>query len=226
MNNGNTFSYDSLLCEWGIDTDYLPLLQKYAKELFLFNSSYNMVNVQTEQEIIQKHIFDSLAAVPVLRELFQSESVQSVADVGSGGGLPGIPLAVVFPDISFTLIERMSRRCAFLENCVLMLGLKNITVLNCEAEKAPSEAFDAAVFRAFRPLDKDMTQTLFRLIKPEGFLAAYKAKKSKIEQEMKGIEHSIGGWKCEKLRTDFLNDTEEHERNLVVITKTNHVKGL
>ena len=220
MNNEKTFSSDSLLGELGINTDCLPVLQKYAKELFLFNSSYNMVNAQTEQEIIQKHIFDSLAAVPVLRELFQSASVQSVADVGSGGGLPGIPLAVAFPDTRFTLIERMSRRCAFLENCVLVLGLKNVTVLNCEAEKAPAEAFDAAVFRAFRPLDKQMTQTLFRLIKPDGFLAAYKAKESKIEQEMKGIEQSIGSWKCEKLRTDFLDDTEEHERNLVVIRKT------
>ncbi len=219
MNNGNTFSYDSLLGELGINVDYLPVLQKYAKELFLFNSSYNMVNAQTEQEIIQKHIFDSLTAVPVLKELFQSKAGLSVADVGSGGGLPGIPLAIVFPDTKFTLIERMSRRCAFLENCVLILGLNNVTVLNSEAEKAPAEAFDAAVFRAFRPLDKHMTQTLFRLIKPEGFLAAYKAKKSKIEQEMKGIEQSIGGWKIEKLRTDFLDDTEEHERNLVVITK-------
>lgn len=221
MNNGSDFACDKLICELGADAGCLPLLQRYAKELFLFNSAYNMVNAESEQQIMQKHIFDSLSAVPVLQQLFRSVSVTKVADVGSGGGLPGIPLAVVFPEINFTLIERMSKRCAFLENCILVLGLKNATVLNCEAEKAPQEAFDAAVFRAFRPLDKPMTKTLLRLIKPDGFLAAYKAKKSKIEQEMQGIEQSIGTWKCEKLRSDFLDDSEEHERNLVVITKAN-----
>ncbi len=219
MNKGSDFDCVRLLCELGVDTGCLPVLQKYAKELFMFNSAYNMVNAESEQEIIQKHIFDSLAAVPVLQQLFQSASLTKVADVGSGGGLPGIPLAVVFPEISFTLIERMSKRCAFLENCVLVLGLKNVTVLNCEAEKAPQEAFDAAVFRAFRPLDKLMVQTLLCLIKANGFLAAYKAKKSKIEAEMKGIEQSISSWKCEKLRSDFLNDSEEHERHLVIIRK-------
>ncbi len=219
MNNGSDFDCARLLCELGVDEGCLPLLQRYTKELFLFNSAYNMVNAESEQEIMLKHVFDSLSAVPVLQRLFLSASVTKVADVGSGGGLPGIPLAVAFPDISFTLIERMSKRCAFLENCILVLGLKNATVLNCEAEKAPQEAFDAAVFRAFRPLDKPMVQTLLRLIKPEGFLAAYKAKKSKIEAEMKGIEQSISSWECEKLRSDFLDDSEEHERHLVVIKK-------
>ncbi len=219
MNNGSDFDCATLLCELGVDEGCLPLLQRYTKELFLFNSAYNMVNAESEQEIMLKHVFDSLSAVPVLQRLFLSASVTKVADVGSGGGLPGIPLAVAFPDISFTLIERMSKRCAFLENCILVLGLKNATVLNCEAEKAPQEAFDAAVFRAFRPLDKPMAQTLLRLIKPEGFLAAYKAKKSKIEAEMKGIEQSISSWECEKLRSDFLDDSEEHERHLVVIKK-------
>ena len=219
MNNGSDFDCARLLCELGVDEGCLPLLQRYTKELFLFNSAYNMVNAESEQEIMLKHVFDSLSAVPVLQRLFLSASVTKVADVGSGGGLPGIPLAVAFPDISFTLIERMSKRCAFLENCVLVLGLKNVTVLNCEAEKAPQEAFDAAVFRAFRPLDKPMVQTLLCLIKANGFLAAYKAKKSKIEAEMKGIEQSISSWECEKLRSDFLNDSEEHERHLVIIRK-------
>ena len=73
----------------------------------------------------------------------------------------------------------MSRRCAFLENVLSILQLENAQVLNTEAEKYIGEGFDFAVFRAFRPLDIKMTETILSLLKPEGLALAYKGKKTK-----------------------------------------------
>ena len=102
----------------------------------------------------------------------------------------GFPLAAVFsllPEFSglrFELVERMEKRCSFLENCAAILGLKNVSVVNSEAERLPEAAYDLITFRAFRPLDKKMTKTLLRIVKPQGFLCAYKAKEISIKEEM------------------------------------------
>lgn len=203
----------------GINKEYAALFEKYAQELNLFNSAYDLVGADSVEDILKKHVLDSLAAVPVLKKLLSRvNGSPRLADVGSGGGLPGIPLAIAFPEVSVTLIERMSKRCTFLENCVLTLGLKNVTVLNTEAEKAPQKAFDIVVFRAFRPLDEKMTKTLLKLPAENGIIAAYKARKDKIEAEMSAISKLVPSWKAEPLNVPFLGEgKEEHERNLVVI---------
>lgn len=193
-------------------------MDKYIKEIILFNSAYNLTNTSDYDELVVRHLLDSLAAYKELFTLSENFSGQTVvfADIGSGGGLPGIPLATVFPQFQFKLVERMSKRCAFLENCAAILGLKNVEVINAEAEKVPPESFDIAVFRAFRPLDKKMTETLLRLVKKGGYLAAYKAKMENIKEEMSGIKDLVPDYEVKKLVVPGLEDSE---RNLVVIRK-------
>lgn len=193
-------------------------MDKYIKEIILFNSAYNLTNTSDYDELVVRHLLDSLAAYKELFTLTKSFSEQALvfADIGSGGGLPGIPLATVFPQFHFKLVERMSKRCAFLENCAAILGLKNVEVINSEAEKVPSESFDIAVFRAFRPLDKKMTETLLKLVKKGGYLAAYKAKMDNIKEEMSGIKSLVPEYEVKKLIVPGLEDSE---RNLVVIRK-------
>jgi len=199
-----------------------PLLEKYVHELELFNSAYDLVGADSYDDIIVRHILDSLSPVKSLRILADtllqkaSSASLSFADIGSGGGLPGIPLAICFPGHSFTLLERMSKRCAFLENCSAVLGLKNVKVDNTEAERAAPGQFDIAVFRAFRPLDKKMSKTIIRLIKSGGYLAAYKGKLEKIKEEMDAVKDIFPEWRSEPLYVPFLEDTQ---RNLVVIPK-------
>ena len=161
-------------------------MEKYINELILFNSAYNLVNTSDYQEIVIRHILDSLAAVPVIKTLAQELNTPtiSIGDIGSGGGLPGIPLAAALPEYKFSLVERMDKRCAFLENEKAILGLTNLTVIKSEAEKIPPETFDITTFRAFRPLDKKITNALISLTKTGGYLAAYKAKLSSIKTEM------------------------------------------
>ena len=195
-------------------------MEAYIKEIILFNSAYNLTNTSNRDELVVRHIFDSLAAWPKIAELAGGPVV--LADIGSGGGLPGIPLAAAFSllpefnDVRFELVERMEKRCAFLENCAAILGLKNVTVVNSEAEHLPQEAYNLITFRAFRPLDKKMAKTLLRIVKPQGYLCAYKAKLENIKEEMSAITSLVPDYEVQPLHVPGLEDSE---RNLVLIKK-------
>ena len=198
-------------------------MNRYIKEIVLFNSAYNLTNTSDYDELVFRHILDSLAAYKELEEIAKNSMNAGVAenelvfaDIGSGGGLPGIPLASVFPQYKFKLVERMSKRCAFLENCAAILGLINVEVINSEAERVAPESFDIAVFRAFRPLDSKMTSTLLRIIKKGGYLAAYKAKMENITEEMTAIKELVPEYEVKPLKVPGLEDSE---RNLVIIKK-------
>lgn len=202
-------------------------LDKYIKEIILFNSAYNLTNTSDYDEIVVNHILDSLAPYKIFLQIYNdfkqknNDEKFKIADIGSGGGLPGIPLAIVFSQFDFTLVERMDKRCAFLENCAAICGLKNVTVLKKEAEKVPAESFDVATFRAFRPLDKKMTKTLLSLIKKDGILLAYKAKTENIYAEMNSLKDLKLNFSVEKLYVPFLTEktdkNDERERNIVLI---------
>lgn len=202
---------------------HYPLLEEklrlYMKELLLFNAAYDLVGADKEEDIIIHHLLDSLAGVHHIEKLLadlQDTPVAEIADIGSGGGLPGIPLALALPQVHFTLVERMSKRCAFLENSVAILNLKNVTVTNSQVEQIPKNSFHIATFRAFRPLDKKMIRTLLKVIKPAGFLAAYKGKTEAIKAEMETIADTVPYYTAHPLTVPFL---EERQRHLVLIQK-------
>ena len=209
-------------------------MEAYIKEIILFNSAYNLTNTSDRDELVVRHILDSLAAFPKIKELCEklndscTEDSKAfvIADIGSGGGLPGIPLAAaffvcgqensVFNNFRFELVERMEKRCSFLENCAAILGLKNVTVVNSEAERVDENAYDLITFRAFRPLDKKMTKTLLRIVRNEGYLCAYKAKQENIKEEMSAIAALVPEYDIHQLTVPGLEDSE---RNLVIIRK-------
>lgn len=198
--------------------EIIRLTNAYIRELELFNAVFDLVGANNRQDLVVRHILDSLSPWKViadtLAELQDSGKPVSMADAGSGAGFPGLPLAIIFNTIDITLIERMSKRCAFLENCIAMLGLSGVKVLNCEIEKAPRAAFGLVVFRAFRPLDAAMTRTLLSVLAEGGRLAAWKAKRDKIEAEMAGIRDLVSGYEIIPAPVPFLG---HEERNLVVI---------
>ena len=131
-------------------------------------------------------------------------------------------MAAALPEYKFSLVERMDKRCAFLENEKAILGLTNLTVIKSEAEKIPPETFDITTFRAFRPLDKKITNALISLTKTGGYLAAYKAKLSSIKTEMESIKDIIPEYEIKKISVPFLTESteeKERERNIVVVKK-------
>ncbi len=215
------FSQDEIKA--GIET-----LIMYAKELQNGNDEYGLTAIVDFEEILVRHILDSLVAVPHLKTL-QTKILESqscleeagkdsfvIADIGSGGGIPGIPLAIMLPDTQFVLAERMTKRCSFLNYCKEKLNLVNVIVETVEAERIEQKRFDIVVFRAFRPLEKKMTRVLLRILKDDGYFVAYKAKKEKIIEEMTAIIQWVPAYDCIELHVPFLN---EHERNLVVVKK-------
>jgi 16S rRNA (guanine527-N7)-methyltransferase len=214
------------------------LLGRYMDEIEALNPFYGLVKVSGREELTIRHILDSLAPlghIVRLRGLAgppvglvpdgcppgrqpggqagAGKPEFRLADAGSGAGLPGIPLAICLPGVKVSLIERMTRRADFLRNAAAVLGLSNVTVEETEMEKAPAGRFDVVVFRAFRPLEKDILKGLFRLLVPGGHLAAYKGKREKTEQEL--AELPPESREIHPLFVPFLNE----ERHLVIIHK-------
>jgi len=195
----------------------LPLLNLYIKEIELFNPAYGLVMVKDRRELVVRHILDSLAPLNVIRHTLGPAFEQKtplIADIGSGAGLPGIPLAVCMYDAEFTLIERMGRRAGFLRDALAVLGLPNARVEEAEMEKLSLPAanrFNLAVFRAFRPLEPAILKNLFKLLAPGGALAAYKGRRQTIEEETASMP--TAAWEILPVEVPFL----EEERHLVLI---------
>ncbi|MDR3248279.1 MAG: 16S rRNA (guanine(527)-N(7))-methyltransferase RsmG [Treponema sp.] len=187
------------------------LLERYIGEIELFNPAYGLVGAKDRAELITKHILDSLAPLGIIAGLLERYAAPQIADVGSGAGLPGIPLAIALPRFHFTLIERMGRRAGFLRNTIAVLGLNQVTVEETEMEKAGPGRFDLATFRAFRPLEPPILRNLFRLLSPGGTLAAYKGRREAIEKEMAGVD--AGPWESIPCPVPGLAE----ERHLLVI---------
>lgn len=197
-------------------------LEGYISEVLEFNKSYNLMKADGPDELAVNHILDSLVAVPHLEKLFsqicekESKTQVNIGDIGSGGGCPGIPLAIAFPQHNFTLVERMEKRCGFLALTINKLGLKNVQIECRAADTVKPESFDLEVFRAFHPFDKKIINLLFRMLKKGGYLAAYKAREEKIVEEMDSINFIVKDYTKIKLEVPFL---EDHQRHLVVIQK-------
>lgn len=201
-------------------------LETFSNEIILFNKAYNLVNTSDKNEIFVRHIFDSLAGAKTIKAYAEKICEKNglpasnivIGDIGSGAGFPGIPLATCFQQFQFVLVERMDKRCAFLENCVSLLDLKNVRVKKSELEKCSDAIFHITTFRAFRELDEHFARELLRVTKNAGILCAYKAKAKKITDEMKTLQNIFPFYKIEKLTVPFLDDAE---RNLVMIENSN-----
>jgi len=119
---------------------FLALLNKW-------NGAYNLTAVRDPEQMVSRQLLDSLSILPFV-------TTDHLLDVGAGGGLPGIPLAVVRPDPRFTLLDSNSKKTRFLTQCVLELGLTNVEVIHGRAEQCrPEQPFQQISSRAFTALD-------------------------------------------------------------------------
>lgn len=122
--------------------DYVRLLAKW-------NRVYNLTAVREPLDMVHRHLLDSLAVLPHMQAL----AAKRVLDVGTGGGLPGIPLALMLPQVDFVLLDSNSKKTRFVKQAVAELGLKNVEVAHVRAEGYhPDEAFDVVISRAFSSL--------------------------------------------------------------------------
>lgn len=202
------------------------ILEGYIAEIELFNPAYGLVSYKTRDELIVRHILDSLSPLGIIiGELAKNADGGSrhIADAGSGAGLPGIPLAAALQFFSqnsgcatrCTLIEKTERRSDFLRNTSAVLSLKNIAVEQREIKNTPRSSFDIITFRAFQPLTQKLLKELRPLLRDDGVLAAYKGRLEKINEETRQIEPNTAAWSILPCPVPFL----EEERHLVLIKK-------
>lgn len=197
------------------------VLEAYLAELGRWNARFGFVKAD-EEELVVKHVLDSLSAWPAVQELASpapgalpdSTSMRGgVLDVGTGAGFPGIPLAVALPGLSFTLLERSSRKVAFLKTCTIILGLRHARVTQADLAAADGR-FDVVTFRAFAPIERFLAEAGPGL--SFGALVAYKGRLSRGREEAQAVAALPGGrWTAEvrEVTVPFL----EEERCLVVV---------
>ena len=131
-------------------------LVRYCDEISLWNRKMNLVG-GTERDLVIRHVLDSLSTVPVLEGILTDLGADcTIADVGSGAGLPGVPLAIAFENTAVTLIERSARRASFLTTVRLILELKNVSVVELDVAGNTSRdgRYDIVVCRAFLPYER------------------------------------------------------------------------
>jgi 16S rRNA (guanine527-N7)-methyltransferase len=205
-------------------------LRRYGEEIELWNPAYGLVGAAGD-EFVVKHLLDSLAPLGLLRDLLgrvaagrapsPEEAARTallappslrLADLGTGAGLPGIPLALALPGVRVFLVDRMGKRTRFLENEKAVLGLGNVEVVEREVERV-DESFDLLTFRAFRPFERKLFKAVFALCEPDGFVAAYKGRRDKAQAELAAIEGLYASAEILPVEVPFLED----ERCLVVL---------
>ncbi|MGB1327430.1 MAG: 16S rRNA (guanine(527)-N(7))-methyltransferase RsmG [Porticoccaceae bacterium] len=161
---------------------YLEMLQRW-------NKAYNLTAIREPIQMIRLHLLDSLAIHPFI------QGVKDIIDVGTGPGLPGIPLAILNPDINFTLLDSNGKKTRFLFQAINDLSLSNAREINQRVEKyQPENTFDIILSRAFSSIS-DMLYQCDHLVSNNGCFLAMKGKKpdselSQITKDYKVVELS------------------------------------
>ena len=157
-------------------------LELFLQEMGRWNQVHNLTAIEGEKNSVRLHLIDSITVLPLMRQ-FLDLKTPKIADLGSGGGLPAIPIAILQPEWHVTLIEAIRKKTAFLQHIRGKLGLKNIQVLSERVEavaKSQPGQFDAVISRAFTNLAHFLELSL-PLLKPDGLVFAMKAKRADEE---------------------------------------------
>lgn len=166
--------------------DLTDSLFHYLELLHKWNKAYNLTAIRSPLEMISKHVMDSLAILPWIHG-------QRIIDVGTGPGLPGIPLALANPDYHVTLLDSNGKKTRFLTEVKRTLGLDNIEIVESRVENyRPSAGFDTVVSRAFSSLSQMITWTS-HLVAQQGIWLAMKG--IYPEEELKSLSRP---WQVEE----------------------------
>lgn len=190
----------------------------YARELIEWNQRFNLTSITQPDQVRSKHFLDSLSCWLAMKD----QPPESLIDVGTGAGFPGLPLKVLQPEMHLTLVEATAKKSSFLEHLVQVLRLEDVTLLVKRAEEVGHlpehrEGYDCAVARAVAPMPV-LAEYLLPLVKVGGYTVAQKGKGA--AQELRQAETAIAalGGKTKDLRRVSIPGLEE-ERWLVVLQK-------
>lgn len=187
------------------DTETQAALRRYVDLLGRWNRTYNLTAVRDPVEMVTRHLLDSLAIAPFVHG-------PRVIDVGTGAGLPGIPLALAHPALAFVLLDANAKKTRFLVEVQGQLKLRHVEVVQARVEAyRPEQPFDTVLSRAFASI-ADMLKTAGHLCRPGGQLLAMKGTYPAEELAEMPAEYRLV--RTEALRVPGL----DAERHLVIIT--------
>ena len=171
---------------------YLALLQKW-------NKTYNLTALRDEAKMVSHHLLDSLTLLPYIR------NAQTLADIGSGGGMPGIPAAICRPDLQMTLVDANTKKTAFLQQAAIELGLDNVSVFAGRVENLHQTA-DIITSRAFAEL-ADFVSLTRHLLHENSIWAAMKG--AYPQDELFRLPENVEAYQTDRLSVPML-DAERH----------------
>ena len=210
------------LSDWGMDVgvDAEKQLLAYAHLLSRYEKA-NVIGTKDFEEILQRHILDSLSCL-LFEPLYEAKAV---ADIGSGGGLPGIPLAVMLPDSNVTLLEATGKKAVFLRYVSDELGLANVRVVNARLEEVARRevhrgVYDVCTVRAVARLSVVAEYSL-PLLRMGGMVVAMKGRMDSEERdEGKRAIGELGGRVWEEIQVQYSSEEYQGERRLLLMEKT------
>ncbi len=223
MRNSFKVQMEKQLGEIGVTLEEKKIEQfyRYYEMLIEKNQSVNLTAITGEEEVITKHFVDSLSLVKILPELNKGAALQ-IIDVGTGGGFPGIPLKIAFPECRLTLLDSLNKRVKFLEEVFAALSLTGIKAVHgraedCGHDPARREQYDLAVSRAVANLST-LSEYCLPLVKTGGAFISYKS--GEVEEETEAARYGIGilGGKVKDIYPFCLPGTEM-KRSFVRIQK-------
>lgn len=178
---------------------FVDLLKKW-------NSTYNLTALRDDQAVISHHILDSLTLLPYVQQ------ARGMIDVGSGGGMPGIPIAIARPDLPVALLDANSKKTSFLKQATIELGLNNVQIITARVEAMIGEQFDVITSRAFAELG-DFVNITKQLMARNGRWVAMKGVYP--YEEIDHLPDTVEVIQVDKLTVPHL----EAERHMVVLRK-------
>ncbi len=193
----------------------LNQLALFYQLLLSWNEKMNLTRITNQEEVYLKHFYDSLTLYKEIR----LETVDTLCDVGSGAGFPGIVLKIAFPNLDITLIDSLQKRVNYLNEIIKELKLSNIRAIHTRCEdyaRVNREKYEVVTARAVANL-KVLSELCLPLVKENGYFIAMKGKATEELDEAKAMIGTLGG-KIEHIN-EFSLPLEESSRTLIKIKK-------
>ena len=213
--NKNEFIEELNKININISEEELNKFETYKELLKESNKKFNLTSIVDDENIYLKHFYDSLC----LSKAISKKDVKSIIDIGTGAGFPGIPLAIIYPNVNITLLESNAKKCTFLKEVVDKLNLTNVNIINERAEiyaKNNREKYDVATSRAVSNLSV-LLEIEIPLVKENGYFLPLKAH---IEEELEESKSIIKELDVEiESIIKYTLPKENSERTILIIKK-------
>lgn len=198
-----------------ITEEQLNHLEIYYQLLVEWNEKMNLTGITEKEDVYLKHFYDSLTICKVI----DLKSVNTLCDVGTGAGFPGMVLKIIFPNLQITLVDSLQKRLAFLDTVKQTIGLMNLDIIHARAEEYAienREKFDVVTARAVAPLNI-LLEYCVPIVKKEGYFIPMKANVSEELENSKNAMKQLS-IKLEQ-KEEFLLPIENSQRTILLLKK-------